>query len=159
MKCVFGGSNARTNEEYRQVVKMRMRIMVGLVVIGIITAAVAIYAEYYTDSVLGGHTLGVYTGVGFGLIMAGTVLFIKHLILLKDEEKLKESRLSNTDERIKEIESKAFRAAAYVMIVAMYLVALIGGTYNPEFIRYLLLVMGAFVIAYLSTFSYYNRKM
>mgnify|MGYP001095253067 CR=1 FL=1 len=159
MKCVFGGSNARTNEEYRQVVKMRMRIMVGLVVIGIITAAVAVYAEFYTDSVLGDHTLGVYTGVGFGLIMAGTVLFIKHLILLNNEEKLKESRLSNTDERIREIEGKAFRAAASVMIVVMYLVALIGGIYNPELIRNLVLVMGAFILVYVSTYSYYNRKM
>lgn len=159
MKCVFGGSNARTNEEYRKVVIMRMRIMVGLVIIGIITAAVAIYAEFYTDAVLGDHILGVYTGVGFGLIMAGIVLFLKHLFLLKNEAKLKESRLNSTDERVKEIESKAFRAAAYVMIVVLYLGALIGGIYIPELIRYLLLVMGAFLLAYVSTYSYYNRKM
>lgn len=159
MKCLFGGTNARTNEEYKQVVKMRMRLMVGLMVIGIITAAVAIYAEFYTDTVLGDHILGVYTGVGTGLTMAGVVLFFRHLLLLKNEEKLKESRLSCTDERIKEVENKAFRVAAYVMIVVMYLAALIGGIYIPELIRFLLLVMGAFMLAYLAAYSYYNRKM
>ncbi len=159
MRGILCGSNARTNEEFKQVVKKRMAIMVGLVVIGIITAAVAIYAEFYTNTVLGDHILGVYTGVGTGLTLAGLVLFIKHLMLLKNEDKLKESRLSCTDERLKEIESKAFRTAAYIMIVIMYLAALIGGIYIPELIRFLLLVMGAFILAYAAAYSYYNRKM
>lgn len=159
MRGFLCGSNARTNEEFRQVVKNRMKFMIGLVVIGIITGLVTIYAEFYMDTALSDHILGVYTGVGTGLTLAGIVLFFKNLMLLKNEEKLKESRLSSTDERLKEIENKAFRVAAYVMIAILYLVALIGGIYMKELIYILIMVIGAFLITYFGSYQYYNRKM
>lgn len=159
MRGIFCGTSARTNEEYKIVVKNRIKISVGIILIGIITAAVAVYAEFYTQTILKDHILGVYTGVGTGLAAGGLILLIKNIMMLKNEDKLKISRLSDTDERIQEIGNKAFRAATYVMLVVMYLVALIGGIFIPELIRALLLVISVFLFAYIVFYSYYNKKM
>ena len=43
--------------------------------------------------------LGVYCGIGVGLICSGIVFLIRNKRLMKDEEKLKEARLQVTDER------------------------------------------------------------
>lgn len=159
MRGLLCGTNAQTNEEYRQVIKRRMKFMAGLIVIGILTAGIAIYTEFFTEAVLESYILGVYSGVGTGLALSGLLLLIKHILLLNNEEKLKESRLNCTDERLREIGDKAFRAAAYVMIAVLYVTVLIGGIFYPELVRFLILVMAAFMLAYAVSYSYYNRKM
>lgn len=159
MRCILFPTKAATNEEYKKVIKKRMRYMIALIVVGIITAGVGFVAEFYWKVKINQHMLGVYTGVGTGLFAGGVVLWIKNKMLLNNEEKLKESRLSDTDERMQEIENKAFRIASYVMIVVLYGFGLIGGLYYPVFIRVLVFVMAAFLLAYTAAHKYYNSKM
>lgn len=102
----------------------------------------------------------VYTpGIGIGLFIVGTVLWIKNKRLLNNDENLKKSRLSNTDERIQEIGNKAFRLAAYVMLLALYATALIGGLFYPVLVEALMFISCIFLVAYVIAFKYYNSKM
>jgi MFS family permease len=159
MRGLLCGTTARTNEEYKQVVKVRMYRFAGLGLIGAITLATALLAEFYWKLDVKEEMLGVYTGVGFGLLLASVIMLIKNGIMLKNEEKLKESRISNSDERIKEINNKAFRTASIVMLIAMYTLALIGGLFYPELVRLLLLIVSIFVFAYFVSYNIYNRRM
>lgn len=159
MRGLLCGTTARTNEEYKQVVKIRMYRFAGLGLIGAITLVTALLAEFYWKLDVKEEMLGVYTGVGFGLLLASVIMLIKNGIMLKNEEKLKESRISNSDERIKEINNKAFRTASIVMLIAMYTLALIGGLFYPELVRLLLLIVSIFVFAYFVSYNIYNRRM
>lgn len=160
MRGIFcGTTNARTNEEYKFVIKKRIKLIIGIIVIGIITAAVALYATFFMDAVISEHMLGVYTGLGVGLIIAGIILLINFIMLLGNEEKLKEHRLRDTDERIKEIETKALRVATIVMLIALYATLLIGGIFFPVISKFIVLIVCAFLLAYAIAFKYYNSKM
>lgn len=159
MRGILCGSKAKTNEEYRKVLKSRMKIMVGIVIIGIITATVGFGAEYYWEVPINDQMLGVYSGIGTGLFVAGVGLWIKNRLLLNNDEKLKESRLNNTDERIQEIVNKAFRIAAYTMLVSLYATALIGGLFYPILVKVLMFIVCTFLLAYTIAFKYYNSKM
>lgn len=103
--------------------------------------------------------LGVYSGVGTGLSVCGIILWIKNKLLLNNDEKLKESRLNNTDERIQEIASESFKVAAIVMLIALYLTALIGGLFYPVLVDALLFISCTFLLSYIIAFKYYNSKM
>lgn len=152
-------TNAKNNEEYKIVLKKRnMLFSVGMI-IGLITALFGLYAEKYMETSINEHMLGVYTGFGTGLFIGGAILIINNLLVMKNEEKLKESRLSCTDERNKEIESKAFRAASYVMIVVLYCVAMIGGLFYPLLVKVLLIVISSFALAYFTAYQIYKSKM
>jgi len=159
MRGILCVSNVRTNEEYRKVIKVRMRIMMLLVVMGIISATIGYGAEFYIETPINSHMLGVYSGMGVGLIIGGAVLWIKHRLLLNNEEKLKESRVSYTDERIKEIGNKAFRVASYAMLIAVYVMALVGGLYNTIIFQVLMVLPFIFILVYAISYKYYNRKM
>lgn len=159
MRGILCGSTANTNEEYRKVLKNRMRIMVVISIIGVITAAVGFGAEFYLNTSINEHILGVYSGVGTGLSVIGIILWIKNRLLLNNDEKLKESRLNNTDERIQEIASKSFKVAAIVMLIALYLTALIGGLFYPVLVKALLFISCIFLLSYMIAFKYYNSKM
>jgi len=159
MRGLLCGTDAKTNEEYRRVIKTRMRIMVLLAILGAITAAVGFAAEMWIEVPVSDLMLGVYTGFGTGLFFAGIILWIKNRLLLGNEQKLKESRLNNTDERIKEISSKAFHAATYFMIVAMYVIALIGGLFDPILVKILLLTISIFLVTYVIAYKIYSNKM
>lgn len=159
MRGILCVSNVRTNEEYRKVIKVRMRIMMLLVVMGIISATIGFGAESYIETPINSHMLGVYSGMGVGLIISGTVLWIKHRLLLNNEDKLKESRVSYTDERIKEIGNKAFRIASYAMLIAVYVMALVGGLYNTIIFQVLMVLPFIFILVYAISYKYYNSKM
>jgi len=159
MRGILCGSTARTNEEYKKVIKDRMKVMVTIIIIGILTAVIGFGAEFYLKTPISEHMLGVYSGVGIGLFIVGTILWIKNKRLLNNDEKLKESRLNNTDERIQEIGHKSFRVASYVMLIALYATALIGGLFYPVLVEALMFVSCTFLVAYLIAFKYYNSKM
>ena len=80
MKSIFCTTIAKNNEEYKNIVKNRMKIMVILMVIGIITALAGIIGEFYLKTPVSDKVLGVYTGLGSSFFAAGLVLWIKNLI-------------------------------------------------------------------------------
>jgi len=159
MRGILCGTTAKTNEEYKQVIKKRMKLIIMIAIIGFITATVGFVAKSYLKLPISEQMSGVYTGIGVGLLAGGIALWIKNRLLLNNDQKLKESRLNNTDERIQEIGNKAFRAAAYVMIIALYSTALIGGLFYPILVEALMFIVCTFLLAYIAAFKYYNNKM
>jgi len=159
MKGILCGTTARTNEEYKKVIKNRMKIMMAMSIVGIITATFGFGAEFYFKLPISDKMLGVYSGFGTGLLAAGIGLWIKNRILLNNEEKLKESRLNNTDERIQEISNKAFRVATYIMLAALYATGLIGGLFYPVLVQALMFIVCTFLLAYVIAYRSYNNKM
>lgn len=159
MNGIFCGCKAKNNEEYRKVIKNRMKALMGLIIIGIITMTVGFGAESFFKTSINEHMLGVYSGVGVGLFVGGIILWIKNKFLLNDDNKLKESRLSNTDERIQEIGNKSIRIAALIMLIVMYATALIGGLFYQILFQVLILIIFMFIIAYVIAFKYYSKKM
>lgn len=159
MKGLFCGCSANSNEEYKKVIKTRMKIMILLFVIGNITLAVALLAKNIWTVSINEHMLGVYSGVGVGLMAASVILWIKNKLILADEEKLKKSRLSNTDERIQEISNKALRVGTIVLLIALYALGLIGGLFYPVLVKILLSMVFVFLIAYLIAYKIYEKRM
>ncbi|MGF7144582.1 hypothetical protein HNQ56_003013 [Anaerotaenia torta] len=159
MRGLLCGTTARTNEEYKKVVKVRMTRLLGVSVLGAFTLILSLLAEFYWKVDIDERMLGVYAGMGSGLIVVGVVLWIKNRIILGDEEKLKESRLSNADERIKEISNKAYMTATAILLIAMYGIALIGGLFYPVMIQILIILVGIFALAYFIAYRVYDKKM
>lgn len=159
MKEVLSGSKAKSNEEYRKVIKNKMRIMAVIAFVGIITAAAGFLSEFYFKVSVNEKMLGIYSGLGSSLFACGAVLCIKNRRLLNNEKKLKESRLSNTDERNQEISNKALKISAYVMLIALYATGLIGGIFYPILFEVLLFMVCVFLLSYTIAYKYYNSKM
>lgn len=159
MKNIFCTTTSKTNEEYKNVIKNRMKIMVVLMVIGIITALAGIIGEFYLKTPVSDRVLGVYTGLGSSLFAAGLTLWIKNKIIFNNEEKLRESRLNNNDERNQEISRKSLNIAAYVMLVSLYVIGLVGGIFYPILFNVLSFIVCIFLLTYVIAYRYYNKKM
>lgn len=159
MRGLLCGTTAKTNEEYKKVIKGRMNTMVLIGLIGAVTLTVALLAKYDWNIAIKEQMLGLYTGIGTGMIILAVILWIKNKIILSNEERLKESRLINSDERIQQISNKAFRAAALVMIVVMYGFALIGGLFDPVMVEILSFLVCLFCLAYTLFYHIYNKRM
>lgn len=159
MKNIFCTTTPKTNEEYKNVIKKRMKIAVGLMVIGVITFLTSILGEFYLKTPVSDKVLGIYTGLGSSLFAIGLVLWIKNKKILNNEEKLRESRLNNTDERNQEIARKALNIAAYVMVAFLYVIGLIGGIFYPILFDVLSFIVCIFLLTYVVAYKYYNKKM
>lgn len=159
MRGIMCSSTAKTNEEYRKVIHDRLKIFAALTVIGFITISVALFAKFLLKATMDDRLLGIYTGLGTGLFGSGIILWIKNRLLLNNDEKLKESRLNNTDERIQEIANRAFRAACFVLLATLYAITLIGGLFYPILFKFLLIIVTVFLFSYLAAYKYYSGRM
>ncbi len=159
MRGLLCNTIAKNNEEYRQVLKARMYRFLCIGLVGAITMVTALLAEFYWKLNMKEQMLGVYTGVGSGLLGFSVVMLIKNRRLLGNEEKLKQSRISDADERIREISNRAFRTAAFIMLMAMYMAALIGGLFYPVLVELLFAIISIFAFAYFVAYYVYNKRM
>lgn len=157
--CLFAGSKATNNEEFRRQLKAKNKFMWLFIVLGIFSAAVAYYCEFFGEMNVDDYMLGVYCGIGVGLVGAGVALLIRNKRLLKDETKLKEARLQATDERNVEIGMRAQKIAAIVLLVAIYLVFLIGGVYDPILSKVMSCLICLFIVAYAIAWRVLNQRM
>jgi len=159
MSGFFCSSTATTNEEFKKVVKGRMTRMLFVFGIGCLTIAVSLLTKDNKAVKISDHMLGVYTGVGSGLMFVAVALWIKNLRILRNEEKLKNTRLENSDERIREISLKAFRVAGFSLLVALYAVGLIGGLFYPVLVNILLSMVSIFLFVYMVAYKLYDKSM
>ena len=157
--CFMSATKATNNEEYRKQIQIKNKYMWGLILLGLITAAVAYYMEFSGRVKVDDYMLGVYCGLGIGLFACGIALLIRNKRLLKDEAKLKEARLQATDERNVEIGMRAQKVATIVLIVAMYLVFLIGGLYEPILSKIMSCLICLFIVAYAIAWRVLNHRM
>lgn len=159
IRGLFCGTTAATNEEYREVLKRRNIWMIALTAAGALVAGAVLVAEQSGKAALPEYILGVYCGFGTGLALAGIVLFVRNLILMKNEDKLKQSRLENSDERLKEIAGKAAMTAMKVMILVGTASGLIAGIYEPVLIKALIFILDVFIFSYIVAFAFFKKKM
>lgn len=159
MRGIFCRTNARTNEEYREVLKRRNVYMALVVIAGIILAITAYAVSEKGASALPEYILGVYCGAGSGMAAAGLVFMIRNLCLMRNEEKLKKSRLENTDERMLEICSKAVNAAVLITLLTAVLAGLIAGIFYPILIKALIFVLYLFIFSYAAAYLVYKKKL
>lgn len=149
---------AKNNEEYRAVLKKRAVRMYLFILAGILTAGIALYVNWLTE--LSEYRLGFLLGLGAGLVLGAAVQILKMRRLLRNEEKLKEARLRETDEREVEIDGLALRAASRVLLVALYLALFIGGLFARKEILFCSWVMLAvFLLSYMGFKKYYGARM
>ena len=159
MRGIFCQTTATTNEEYRKELKDRNGWLLFMAIGGAGEAAAAALAESGGTLSIPDYMLGVYCGTGAGIMVAAIVLYIRNLFLLKDEEKLKKSRLENYDERNQEIRNKALLAAVKILLVVCFVTAMVGGIFYPYLIKMLLFVIYVFLFSYLIANAYYKSRM
>ncbi|MBE6053467.1 MAG: hypothetical protein E7212_06055 [Clostridium sartagoforme] len=159
MLGMFCGSECKTNEEYKKVVKGRIVLFIGIIVLGVATLIVTFLGDRFFNLNVSKDMISTYSGFGTGLTVVGAVLLIKNISILNNGEKLRQVRISNTDERIKEISLKASRFSLAVMLASMYLVALIGGLWYPIITQVLFAIISIFLLAYTIAYIVISRKI
>lgn len=159
IRGLFCGTTAVTNEEYKKVLKRRNVWMAALVIAGALLTAVTVMAENSGSAMLPNYILGVYCGFGTGLSLAGMILFVRNLIIMKDESKLKQDRLENSDERLQEIGSRAGLTAIKFTLLVGTVCGLIAGIFEPVLVKALVFALDVFLFSYIAAFAFYKKKM
>lgn len=145
---------AKNNEEYREVLKKR-RFRFGLFILaGLATEAVVLYVHYCTEIGISEYHLGFLLGLGAGMALGGVVGILKIRRRLKDEEKLKEVRLKETDERELELDSMALRGTARILLGVLYVLLILGGIFASDLLLWL---SWGLIILYLLSFALFRK--
>lgn len=159
MLGIFCATKVTSDEEYRKYAGRRCFVYAGLALIGVITAAIAIAAEYLWTVEISDMMLGVYTGVGTGLTVAGIILLIKNMLLIRDEKKLRQARIADSDERNIQISMLATKAALAVLLIGMYFAILLGGLWYPILTKILAFLLVLFMFSYMVAYRIISWKI
>lgn len=153
------GTTAANNEEYRKVLKRRNIWIAAFALLGLMIAAAAFLAAGNERVQLPEYILGVYCGVGTGICLGCIFLIVRNLLIMGNEEKLKQGRLENSDERIAEIRNRACGVAIGVTLLLCIAAGLIFGIYEQVLIKAVLFVLDVFIFSYLIACAYYKNKI
>ena len=152
-------NNIYNDEDFKKVLKHKMKVAIALFILGALTITVLVTTELIYES----HQHSFFSGFGTALIVAGGVLYIKNRKVLNNPELLKAMRIKYTDERVLDIRSKSIMVATAVLLVGMYLLCFIGGLIHPEYFsilsKVLLSLVCLFLVTYRIAFGVYNKKM
>ena len=157
---LFGCQNAHTDEEYCGILRRRQRIFIAMLLLGVVTFAAAGAAELFSWNVaLDSHALGFYSGIGTGMAFGAATLLIRLRRTMKDPDALRKARIRDTDERVAEIGRRATATAGYTLLIAVYLLGIIGGMFYPQLLILLAVLPMIFLLAYLISAFIYNKIM
>ena len=157
---LFSCRTAHTDDEYRNVLRRRQRSFVAMLLLGIVTFAAAGAAELFSWNVaLDSHALGFYSGIGTGMAFGAATLLIRLRKTLKDPDALRKARIRDTDERVAEIGRRATATAGYALLIAVYLLGIIGGMFYPQLLLLLVVLPMVFLLTYLISAFIYNKTM
>lgn len=162
MMCLFQAvkaTNVKTNEDFRKVLQSRGRLFALFIIIGIITASVAVAAELLHFVEADSWLTGIYSGIGSGLVAAGVVLALRNRKIMNDEGLLKEERLKSQDERNQMITAKAIQTAAFTLLFIAYAVMLVSAFFSRIIFFCFWFVALGFIFLYLIFYIYYSRKL
>ncbi|HKM35218.1 MAG TPA: hypothetical protein VJY54_10825 [Lachnospiraceae bacterium] len=160
MKALWRGScKAKNNAEYRAVLKKRLVYLWITLLAGFIAAALGLIIFLLDILNITAFQSGILFGMGIGLILGSIIGMIRIYTTLSSEEKLKESRLKETDERELEVNSKALRMTAWILLVCLYILMLVGGLFEPIIMNVCSLLIGIFLISYTLLRFYYQKTM
>lgn len=159
MLNIFTGKEIVTDEDYRKCLEKKRILYAVLFLLGVITEGVFLMARKSMETKLPDFMLGFYEGIGAGLIGIAVILFIRNRRILHSQELLHKSRIKNTDERNLQIAGKAMRISIVILLIAIYLVMLIVGLWNPIMTQIMAGLVYLFLIVYCVSYWIISKKM
>lgn len=126
-------------------IKLRMVYCVVLIVLGIVSLCVGNFVPLNSGNA--DYSAGYYTGLGFSVIAAAVITFIKNLCLLRNPEKLKAREIYESDERNRMIGLKIWSYAGYAMFILLYVAQMIAGVFSVVIMNTLLVVLAVFALS------------
>ncbi len=154
-------SRAKTLEEYRRAVRLRIGCFWAVAMLGAATLGVTLLlmGGQIAEPADTAYLQGVWCGIGSGLIMAGAVLALRTRRLLKNEAALREAMRKEQDERNLAIQQRAAGAAAGLGLLLLYLALLASSFINLTVFRTLCCCALAFMLLFLGAKAFYSRRM
>lgn len=151
--------NAKNNEEFKKELQKRKKIVIGLFFMGVLMILTMVVLLFVKPDMMEGFHSGFYTGIGSGLMGGAIVGYIHLRKTLRSEESIKAARLAETDEREKEITSKALRASLKAMLAGIYLILLFFAFLSEETIIVLAALLLLFFCSFLIARRIYSKIM
>lgn len=159
MKGPFCRVNITTDEGFRNLTKIRLVISIVLVIAGILILVINECTRHAGITKVPEFYQGMFSGMGAGLIGAGFAQIIRYIKLLKDAAKLREERISASDERLNAINDKALKVAIAVMIFAMYVVLIVGIFVDMQVTTVMSGLLILFLLAFIVANAIYSKRM
>lgn len=151
---------AKNNEEYRAVLKKRQVNFYLFIAAGIATEGLSLFLHFCTSTVFSDYQMGYLLGMGAGLVLGGCVGLVRIRRRMRDEQKLKEFRLKETDERELEVDSLALRATARFLLAALYVLLIAAGIFERDELMYACFgLIAIFLLGYAAFQKYYETKI
>ena len=130
--------NIQSDEEYRELLIKRNKGCGLLSLCGIFTIIIGMITSSQIEN---DFTKGFVMGVGWGLFMAGGIVYLRNKRILSDEKKLHEKRLALRDERNQMIEQQAMGITFYSMFALCYCAMIVSLFFRQVFIVTITLII------------------
>ena len=149
MKWNFGQS-----KDYKQTLQKRKKLFMGMIAVGVLISGLS-FVFLNPES----HSGSYASGFGVGLIFIGVILSFKNKQMLDNKEKMEKHKREEFDERNIAINNQALITALQVFIMLLVFLTVVTAFVKPAYSVLLGFLISTYLIFYLISYYYYQRKM
>lgn len=157
VKALWKG--AKTDEEYRDVLKKRRYVVFVMMAAGAAAIGVSICLGLGVFGKEEDFLSGLYMGMGCGILAGSIMSLIKIRKTLQDEKMLRQKRLEESDERNIQVTQKAYYMAGICVMTVGYLVFLFAGFFSMEVFWTVWLLLMLYFLLFFVCRKIYDKKM
>jgi len=127
---------------YRKKVHLRIIYSAVITIAGAATFTMAMLAQSNAALYLDDYIRGFYSGGGAGAFIAGIVMIIRYMRILRDSERMKREDIKERDERNIYIGQKIWSYSGYIFYIVMYVAMLVAGFFSKTVLITLTATLG-----------------
>ncbi|MBL1227501.1 DUF6442 family protein [Enterococcus sp. BWR-S5] len=146
--------NNGQNKDYQLILQRRKKLFVAVIAMGVLISGLSFFF-LGSES----HTASYTRGFGVGLIFVGALMSFKNWQMLKNKEKMEKNKREELDERNIAINNQALITALRIFIVLLVLVTVVTAFFNPVYSSLTAAMLSTYLVLYLISYIYYQKKM
>ena len=153
-----------TSVDFEKRCRSRIAMSGVVIVLGIVSLLLVVLTKghvpvFYLEPEAADFVSGFYTGIGFGLVVAGAITIVQNVRYLKNADLKKQRRIYETDERNRMLGLRSWAYSGYAMFLLLYVGILVSGFISVTVMKTLLAVIAVYGLLLLVFREVLKRSM
>ncbi|MGM0166208.1 hypothetical protein IGI39_001166 [Enterococcus sp. AZ135] len=150
---------SKLDRDYREILKKKNRYYLVVIILLLICTGILLVGSNWFELKINEHASGFLTGMFSSICLIFALFIFKNHRIMDNPKLLKEYRIARTDERNLEIVSMTLRSSAYVMVVVLLILSVVGSFVSRILMLTASGLLYVFLISYLISYFYFRKKL
>lgn len=150
---------SKADREYAEKLRKQSKIYLVTILFMLSCSGILFVGTNWYKLKISEHAVGYLLGFFLSISVAFIIFIFRNQRTIRNPEKLKQQRITRTDERNLEISNMALKVTAYILAVVLVMLSMIGSFISESLMITASSLLYVFLFSYLICCLYFRKKL